>query len=116
MFVSVETPWRGLGAGEKAQAYLRACIRDALARDELPWASHAMLAWTRALYDEDPDQREEGLKVHKEVIRTKVDKIVFYVDHGMSSGMRNARTWAIMQGKPFEERRIYENRNQRSDW
>lgn len=105
--VVIESPWAGLGAGERAADYLRQCIRDALARGEIPWASHGMLAATRALYEEDEDQRAEGLEVNRSMILHHADLIVFYTDHGMSAGMRMARQWAGMHGKKIEERKIY---------
>jgi hypothetical protein len=106
--VAIESPWAGLGAGERALHYLRQCIRDSLSRGEIPWASHGMLAHTRALYEEDADQREEGLDVNRQFIKHHASLVVFYVDYGMSGGMKMAKQWAIMQGKRVEERRIFE--------
>lgn len=106
--VAVESPWSGLdGGGPKAADYLRNCIRDALSRGEIPWASHGMLAQTRALYEEDPDQRDEGLEVNKHFIYAYATKVVFYTDHGMSEGMKLARTWAVIYKKPIEMRKIF---------
>jgi hypothetical protein len=105
--VVIESPWAGLGAGERALDYLRNCIRDSLARGEIPWASHAMLAHTRALYEEDEDQRAEGLETNREMIRCHAQLVVFYTDHGMSPGMKLARQWAGMHGVRIEERKIY---------
>jgi hypothetical protein len=106
--VALESPWSGLdGGGPKSLDYLRNCIRDSLSRGEIPWASHGMLAHTRALYEEDPDQRLEGLEINKDFIYFHANKVVFYIDHGMSDGMKAARTWAVMANKPFETRRIY---------
>lgn len=105
--VAIESPWAGLGAGERALEYLRACIRDSLSREELPWASHGLLAHTRALYEEDPDQREEGLETNRQFIRYHCSFVALYVDHGISPGMLMARRWAVMHGKRTEERRIY---------
>lgn len=105
--VVIESPWAGLGAGERAANYLRQCIRDSLARGEIPWASHAMLAATRALYEEDEDQRHEGLEVNKAFILHYATLVVFYTDHGMSPGMALARRWAGIHGKTTEERTIY---------
>lgn len=102
----IESPWAGLGAGEKAKTYLRACIRDSLARNEIPWASHAMLAWTDALYESDEEQRAEGINVNKLMI-LKADLVAFYVDKGMSHGMQLAHRWCIMHGKPFVKRTLY---------
>jgi hypothetical protein len=106
MLVVIESPWAGLGAGEKAKKYLRACIRDALARNEIPWASHAMLAWTEALYETDEEQRSEGINVNKLMI-LKADLVAFYVDKGMSAGMHLAQRWCVMHGKKFEKRTLY---------
>ena len=107
LLVVIESPWAGLGAGERAEHYLRQCIRDSLARGEIPWASHAMLAMTRALYEEDPDQRAEGLETNRAMILHHAQLIAFYTDHGMSPGMSMAKRWAGMHGKPTEERSIY---------
>jgi hypothetical protein len=106
MLVAIETPWAGLDAGEKAKKYLRNCIRDSLARNEIPWASHAMLAWTDALYETDEEQRLEGINVNKRMI-LRVDLVAVYSDHGISKGMQQAITWARMNGKRVESRRIY---------
>jgi hypothetical protein len=105
-FVVIESPWAGLGGGEKAQRYLRACIRDVLSRNEIPWASHAMLAWTEALYDDDPEQRSEGLEVNKRVIE-RADLVAFYVDFGMSPGMKLAWKWAKYRQVKAVSRTIY---------
>lgn len=106
--VIIESPWAGLGAGERAAHYLRQCIRDVLARGEIPWASHAMLAHTRALYEEDAEQRLEGLEINKAMIQHYAHLIAFYTDHGLSPGMLMAKRWAVMHGKKIEERKILE--------
>ena len=66
--VVVESPWAGLDAGDKAKHYLRQCLRDSIARGEIPWASHAMFAWTEALYEGDEEQRAEGMLLNKKMI------------------------------------------------
>ena len=104
--VAIESPWAGLDAGTKAKRYLRNCIRDSLVRGEIPWASHAMLAWTEALYEMEEEQREEGMEVNKQMIQ-KVDLVAFYVDFGMSKGMERAWLWAGYMGKKREKRTIY---------
>jgi hypothetical protein len=105
LLVCIESPWAGLDAGEQAKNYLRMCIRDSLAREEIPWASHAMLAWTRALYEEDPEQRAEGLEVAKKMIM-KCELVAFYLDKGESEGMREARIAAVSMGKKYTVRYI----------
>lgn len=106
MLVAIESPWAGLGAGEKAKKYLRNCIRDSLARNEIPWASHCMLAWTEALYETDEEQRIEGINVNKRML-LRVDLIAVYTDHGVSKGMHEAVRWARMHGKKIENRRLF---------
>lgn len=112
MLVCIESPWAGLDAGERAIAYLRNCIRDSLSRSEIPWASHAMLAHTRALYEEDEEQRNEGIDVCKRFIKDRADLVVVYCDHGVSRGMKEAIRWARMHGKKVEFRMIYSESNQ----
>lgn len=117
MLVVIESPWAGLGAASattlsqlekcKAVDYLRNCVRDSLARSEIPWASHAMLALTRALWEEDEDQRAEGIQVGKKFIKDYADKVVVYSDFGISKGMQEAIIWARMHGKKVEIRKIY---------
>lgn len=106
LLVVVESPWAGLGCGQKAQQYLRNCIRDSLARNELPWASHAMLAWTEALYESDLEQREEGLQVGREMMM-KADLVAFYIDHGLSPGMAHAKHYCMLHRRKIEQRTLY---------
>jgi hypothetical protein len=65
------------------------------------------MAWTRALYEEDADQREEGIQVNKDFIRRYAEKVVVYTDHGISPGMKAAIQWAGIHGKPIEYRRVF---------
>ena len=81
-------------------------LGPSLARNEIPWASHAMLAWTEALYETDEEQRSEGINVNKLMI-LKADLVAFYVDKGMSAGMTIAQRWCVMHGKKFEKRTLY---------
>lgn len=104
--ICLESPWAGLGGGEKAKKYLRACIRDALARNEIPWASHAMLAHTDALDDTDIEQREEGMQVNR-AMALRCDLVVFYVDFGMSPGMSKLKIFAISCGLKTIKRTVY---------
>ena len=108
ILVAIESPWAGLDAGPRALDYLRQCIRDSLARGEIPWASHAMFAHTRALYEEDPEQRAEGIMTAMHFIRKHAQLVAFYEDHGMSEGMKLAHREAIIHRKPIVRRKIYE--------
>jgi hypothetical protein len=106
LFVVLETPWAGLGAGDKAKSYVRNCIRDCIARGEIPWASHVMFAWTDALYETDEEQRAEGIELNKQML-LRADKVVAYTDHGISKGMQIAITFAKIHGKNVEKRFLY---------
>ena len=113
--VLVETPWRGmretkfpLGGGPKAQHYLRQAMRDALSLNEVPLASHALYAWTRVLWDEDPEQREEGINAALRLIEL-CDYVAAYVDFGISKGMAKAIWYAHTCGKKVHTRRIMQH-------
>lgn len=103
--VLVLTPWES-GPKGRVRQYIRMCIRDCLVREEIPWASHVMFAWTEALYDDDPEQRAEGLAVAKQMSK-RCDLIAVYSDLGVTSGMREVLTFAAFQGKKIEHRKIY---------
>ena len=69
------------------EAYLQACIRDSvLNHNEAPFASHQM--YTRALDDSDPHERRKGIIVGL-AFAEACSRSVFYVDLGMSRGMRD---------------------------
>lgn len=105
-FIVLESPWAGLQDFPKAKAYLKTCIRDCLWRNEIPWASHAILAWTEALDEFDPDQRYEGIEWNKQMI-LKAEYTVFYLDHGMTEGMKNAYIWAVLNNKKVLKRKLW---------
>jgi hypothetical protein len=65
-----------------------------------------MLAWTRALYEEDEEQRAEGITVNKRMI-VKAELVAIYVDHGISAGMKEAEIYSRMHGKKVERRSLY---------
>lgn len=104
--VVVVNPWVGLGAGKKAEAYLRNCIRDCIARGELPWAAHCMFDLSRALYIEDAEQRTEGLYLQKMMI-LKSDKLAVYQDHKISLEMQQTILFARIHGKAVDNRYLY---------
>ena len=106
--VVIEVPWTGMSKDAATQeiAYLRACLRDSLARNEAPWSMHGMLHQTMALYDDDEDQVAEALLVARNMV-IKADAVIFYIDRRMTNAMREMATWATMQGKQTFKRTIY---------
>jgi hypothetical protein len=88
--VVIETPYAGDVTGNLA--YLWECCKDALSRGESPYASHGF--FTQFLDDTNPEERKTGIEagfVWGALACTRV----FYVDLGVSSGMRKGFEEAI---------------------
>lgn len=84
-FVIVESPYAGDIA--KNEEYARKACMDCIRRGEAPFASH--LFYTQFLDDLDPKERELGISLGYDLWRF-ADKIVFYIDLGISPGMQQA--------------------------
>lgn len=82
--VIIESPYAG--DVERNVAYAREAIRDSLIRGESPIASHLLYTQSGILRDEDPTERALGISAGH-AWRRVCDAVVFYMDHGMSSGM-----------------------------
>jgi hypothetical protein len=81
----IESPY----AGDRARnhIYLQRAIRDSVARNELPFASHGFFTF---VYDDlDPQQRRLGISLGYGFWRF-AERVVFYIDYGMSNGMQAA--------------------------
>lgn len=88
--VLLESPYAG--DVERNVEYLKKCLMDSLNRNEAPFASHAI--YTFILNDSIEEERLLGINAGlawKEV----ADKHVFYIDYGMSTGMKYAEEYAI---------------------
>jgi hypothetical protein len=66
-------------------AYARACMLDCLKRGEAPFVSH--LLYTQCLDDLKPEERSLGMEAGF-CWSEKAELSVFYIDFGMSGGMR----------------------------
>jgi hypothetical protein len=93
--VIIESPYKGDVEGNLL--YLRYCIRDCIARNESPYASHRML--TDGLDDNDPEELRIGIaaglawrKARWVDDKSKSHPVlpVFYLDLGWSEGMLRA--------------------------
>lgn len=105
--VIIESPFHGKTQEELAAniKYVREACRDAaLLHQEVPFASH--LFFTQFLDDTNPEERQLGINMGYDFWE-KADKIIFYVDKGMSPGMKDALARAVMEDKPFEKRYLY---------
>lgn len=82
--VIVETPYssdRPLNI-----AYLKACLRNCILRNESPYASHWMIAESGILNEDDPAERKLGIELGHLWI-THDNTSIFYLDRGFSHGM-----------------------------
>ena len=101
--VIVESPYAG--DIEANVAYARACIRDALARGEAPFASHLLYTQPGVLRDEVPSERQWGIDAGLRWYSV-ADAAVVYTDRGISRGMEFGIAAAKAAGKPVEFRTL----------
>lgn len=104
--VSIESPYSS--ASEAAivrnAQYAREAMLDSCRRGESPYASHLLL--TQVLNDTIQSERTLGLAL-SHAWRLRADLIAFYIDHGMSPGMRDAEALAKANGIETDYRRLY---------
>lgn len=109
--VIVESPYnagsgiRGLIGRWLNRRYARAALRDCLARGEAPLASHLLYTQPGVLRDDDPVERDLGIRAGL-VWGQMAEATVVYIDRGISTGMRLGIQRAITDGRPVEERRL----------
>ena len=133
--VVLESPYAG-DVGRNTR-YIRAAMRDAFERGELPIASHALYTLPGVLDDTNPEEREKGIDagftVARQLLRgwlaeegrylyalPVVRVILTDLDKGkMSSGMRQGVIHASSIHMPIEFREIgwldWENAPERED-
>lgn len=101
--VIIESPFAG--EVERNIRYARAALRDSLLRGEAPLASHLLYTQEGVLDDALPGERARGITAGLEWAWV-TEAAVFYVDHGYSPGMLNARDRYLELGVPIEVRRL----------
>lgn len=115
--VVIESPYAGKGASEfdreleteRNLRYLRACMRDCLVnRNESPYGSHGLYTQPGVLDDKVPAERTLGINAGF-VWGHAGDKRVFYMDRGMSTGMKFGMEEANRLGQKVEERTLGAN-------
>ncbi len=101
--VIIESPY----AGDEAfnTAYVRACLRDCLLRDEAPYASHALYTLEGVLSDAVAEERERGM-IAGFAWGAIAELIAVYVDRGVSDGMKRGIARHERNGIPIEYRTI----------
>lgn len=80
--VIIESPFAG--AIEANLKYLGLCVKDCLRRGESPFASHGF--FPQWLDDDNPEERKLGIEAGH-AWAWAAEKIVYYMDLGMSHGM-----------------------------
>jgi len=102
--VCIETPLAGDYATNTA--YARACMLDALTRGEAPYLGH--LLYPQVLDDQTPLDRDMGIRAHLAWMAS-ADRVVFYIDRGVSRGMHLAVAEGRRLGKTMEVRTLGED-------
>lgn len=105
--VIIETPYKS-DTPEDLQKninYARRCMADSLARGEAPFASHLLYTQPGILDDNDPRQRQQGIRAGLEW-GFMADATIVYIDLGISPGMQQGIDNANSFGRPVEYRNI----------
>lgn len=101
--VILESPYAG--DVSRNVAYARAALRDCLYRGEAPFASH--LLYTQPGVLDDNRQIERCLGITAGLVWGKVaEATVVYADLGISPGMGQGITRAILECRPVEFRTL----------
>lgn len=99
--VIIESPYAG--EIERNVSYARAAVRDSLMRGEAPIASHLLYTQQGILCDEVSGERLRGIAAGH-AWRRVCDFAAFYVDHGYSRGMIEAKALYEKDWIAIEER------------
>lgn len=107
--VIVESPFAGPDEQtiKRNMQYAREACNHCVIRGENPFASH--IFYTQFLDDADPLQRAIGIEMGF-ARWDDAEKIVFYLDYGLSPGMQKALARAFAMGLPIERRFIRQER------
>lgn len=100
MIKILETPYAG--DIEANLEYARACMKDMLDRGEVPFASH--LLYTQVLDDTNEEERNLGILTGFKLKFVEGASTVFYIDKGISPGMKRALDFCRKNTLPYEIR------------
>lgn len=101
--VILESPYAG--DIERNIKYARECVNDSLKRKEAPIASHLLYTQKGILDDDIPEERKMGIDAGL-AWKLVADLHVFYIDYGISKGMKYGMEFATKNKIPFEMRKI----------
>jgi hypothetical protein len=108
--VDVESPYGNKDKSIVARniRFARACLRDCLLREEIPFASHLLYTQSGILDDEKEDERILGINAGKALLKN-ADRTVVYENYGISTGMKYGIENAEKSGRPVEYRKLPED-------
>ena len=102
--VILESPFAG---DIKANVeYARKCLKDSLLRGEAPIASHLLYTQSGVLDDSIKEERAMGIDAGL-AWKKVADLHVFYIDRGVSPGMKYAEKYAKEYNVNLEYRTLY---------
>ena len=102
--VVLESPFAG--DEFKNVKYARHCMHDMLLRGEAPYASHLLYTQPDVLDDNNPVERDMGIKAGFAFKHMPNVHTIFYTDLGMSGGMKMALDYIQKHGMTFEIRTL----------
>ncbi len=87
--VIMESPYTGIDLAETREniEYARLCLKDSLARNESPIASHLLYTQYGVLDDNIPEERKTGIDAGHAWYEV-ADLCAVYTDKGVSEGMK----------------------------
>ena len=109
--VILESPYAG--DIEANVAYARLCVRDSVLRNEAPLCSHLLFTQPGILDDKVPKERALGIDAGL-AWAVVADKMVVYVDRGLSPGMQQAMRVAQRSGLEIELRKLSDRNDLKS--
>ena len=101
--VLIESPFAG--DVESNIAYARRCVLDCVKRGEAPYASHLFFTQPGILDDEKAEERALGIEAGL-AWGAAAERVVVYVERGISAGMRYGIARAKGRGQSVEIRAI----------
>ena len=103
--VILESPFKG--DEEKNIKYARACMADMLKRGEAPFASHLLYTQDGVLDDSTKEERALGINAGFAFKKLNIPT-VFYVDLGITDGMKEAIELCQVNSHEYEYRYLYQ--------
>ncbi len=88
-FVGIESQYSAPTQEETVRntRYARACVRDSLLRDEIPYASHLFYTQSGILDDNSPLERQRGIAAGLALLKRLDATTAMYTDLGIIKGM-----------------------------